>query len=285
MKHINITNWQGNITDWTKLNYVYGGLEDSIADRVNLRIPGTNLRNYVKKGDNLINYKDIDSIKFTDLGNNSFKLDWRGAVSTITLPYNDFNENTQYSITITKVSGAGYWAYQFFWNYTDNTSERFTNNQGVDNGTYSFTSALNKTLSSITIVLNYEADFKDLMLNVGKPKSFEPYGSMVLVENVSRAYIDSSWEFEASIGRIFTSVSDIVEGATRTVSLFMNGYNCLSNGEAYDSTWNKIIYNGSPTRIYVTNKSYKTKDEWIANEGNNQIIYPLATPKTTFINK
>lgn len=121
---------------------------------------------------NLINYKSISSPKFTDLGNNSFKLDWRGAVATVTLPYSSFKTNTQYSLTITKLSGAGYWAYQFYWNYTDNTSERFTNNQNVGNGTYSYTSSLNKTLSSITIVLNYEADFKDLMLNEGQPKSY-----------------------------------------------------------------------------------------------------------------
>ncbi len=133
--------------------------------------------------DNLINYKDINSNKFTDLGNNSFKLNWGGAVSTITLPYNNFNDNTQYSITITKIDGANYWAYQFYWNYNDNTSERFTNNQGISNGTYSFTSASNKTLSSISIVLNYEATFKDLMLNEGEPKSFEPYGKIYYSQN------------------------------------------------------------------------------------------------------
>ena len=126
--------------------------------------------------DNLINYQEINSNKYTDLGNNSFRLNWGGAVSTITLPYSSFEANTQYSLTITKISGANYWAYQFYWNYTDNTSAKFTNNQGVGNGTYSYTSASNKTLSSITIVLNYEADFKDLMLNKGQSKSYEPYG-------------------------------------------------------------------------------------------------------------
>ena len=127
------------------------------------------------KSDNLINYKDINSPNFTDLGDGSFKLNWGGAVSTITLPYNSFKANTQYSMTITKISGANYWAYQFYWNYTDNTSERITNNQGVGNGTYSYTSTSNKTLSSITIVLNFEADFKDLMLNVGTPLPYQPY--------------------------------------------------------------------------------------------------------------
>ena len=26
MKHIDIKNWQGKITDYTKFNYIYGGL-------------------------------------------------------------------------------------------------------------------------------------------------------------------------------------------------------------------------------------------------------------------
>lgn len=139
--------------------------------------------------DNLINYQDINSSNFIDLGNGSFKLNWGGAVSTITLPYNDFNVNTQYSLTITKLNGANYWAYQFYWNYSDNTRERFTNNQGVGNGTYSYTSALNKTLSSITIVLNYEADFKDLMLNVGTPLKYEKYGAIYYSQsNYNSAY-------------------------------------------------------------------------------------------------
>ena len=49
MKHINTTNWQGNIMDWTKFNYIYGGLDDTLADRVNLCIPGTNSRNYIEQ--------------------------------------------------------------------------------------------------------------------------------------------------------------------------------------------------------------------------------------------
>ena len=49
MKHINISNWQGKITDYTKFNYIYGGLDEIIADRVNLRIPGTNSRNYIEQ--------------------------------------------------------------------------------------------------------------------------------------------------------------------------------------------------------------------------------------------
>ena len=51
MKHINITNWKGKITDHTKFNYIYGGLDEIIADRVNLCIPGTNSRNYIEQNE------------------------------------------------------------------------------------------------------------------------------------------------------------------------------------------------------------------------------------------
>lgn len=35
MKHINITNFEGSITDWTKLNYIAGGIEDDVASLAN----------------------------------------------------------------------------------------------------------------------------------------------------------------------------------------------------------------------------------------------------------
>ena len=121
---------------------------------------------------NLINYKNISSPKFTDLGDGSFKLNWGGGVSTITLPYNSFKTNTQYSFTLTSLNGAKYWAYNMQWNYSDGTSERFTSNQGLNYGTYSYTSATGKTLTSITWVINFEADFYGLLLNEGQPKSY-----------------------------------------------------------------------------------------------------------------
>ena len=121
---------------------------------------------------NLINYKSISSYTFTDLGDGSFRLNWGGGVSTITLPYLSFKTNTQYSLTLTSVSGAKYWAYNMQWNYSDRTSERFTSNQGLSYGTYSYTSATGKTLTSITWVINFEAEFYGLMLNEGQPKSY-----------------------------------------------------------------------------------------------------------------
>ncbi len=59
MKHINLTNWRGSITDWTKLNYIYGGLDDSYAVKGNLRIDKDNY-NYVeyREGYNKFNFNE-----------------------------------------------------------------------------------------------------------------------------------------------------------------------------------------------------------------------------------
>lgn len=134
---------------------------------------------------NLINYKSISSSKFTDLGDGSFKLNWGGASTTITLPYSSFKENTQYSFTLTSLNGAKYWAYNLMWNYSDGTSERFTSNQGLSYGTYSYTSATGKTLSSITWQINFEADFNGLMFNEGQPKSYADNDVKMLTYNNS----------------------------------------------------------------------------------------------------
>lgn len=216
--------------------------------------------------DNLINYQDINSSKFTDLGNNSFKLNWGGSVSTITLPYTDFNENTQYSMTITKVSGANYWAYQFYWNYNDNTSEKFTNNQGLANGTYSFTSASNKTLVSITIVLNYEADFTGMMLNIGEPKSFEPYGQIYYSQsNYDNAYSSGfntatfnsfkSIMYYANFEEIWLSYQTNNNYAVRYLGLVYAGRLCESDVTDRANIWSDPDYDYPITNNWEENIS------------------------------
>ena len=48
MKHINLSNFKGSISEWTILNYVKGGLADEYADIANVK------GNYVKKSENLL---------------------------------------------------------------------------------------------------------------------------------------------------------------------------------------------------------------------------------------
>lgn len=54
MKHINLSNYKGSITDWTILNYVKGGLADNLADIVNIKV-NDSCYNYLAKSVNLWN--------------------------------------------------------------------------------------------------------------------------------------------------------------------------------------------------------------------------------------
>lgn len=49
MKHINLTSWRGSITDWTKLNYIHGGLPTYYANLANTSGYTVKLENGVYK--------------------------------------------------------------------------------------------------------------------------------------------------------------------------------------------------------------------------------------------
>ena len=221
--------------------------------------------------DNLINYQDINSSKFTDLGDNAFALSWRGEVTTFALPYSSFKANTQYTLSLTSVSGAKYWAYNIHWNYTDNTSERLTNNQGLNYGTYSYTSASNKTLASITWVCNFEANFKDLMLNEGTPKSFEPYGyTYYSQENYNNALLDNYG--------IFRLCSSIKLTLTWTDRQQVDSYEwdsilSLINDKSYVNCINGVFsYSNQELSEDYLNGTYNATAMWQFNFNG---IYPL----------
>lgn len=170
MKHINITNWQGNITDWTKFNYIYGGLDDELADRVNLRIPGTNLRNYFRKSNNIVNLSDV--IFTYESAQTFFIRVWKSPYSTLlgykqgnwsTTAYNTFKFTLTEAITI-----------RIQWGYD---SLGFAiKDMDLPAGTYYF--GCNYSNISNTVTFSNNGIYKTL------PTTYEPYGSMVMVENV-----------------------------------------------------------------------------------------------------
>ena len=192
MKHINITNWQGNITDWTKLNYVYGGLSDELADRANLSIPGTNLRNYVKKSDNLIN----NSTDVFEMGGVSYLV---GA------NYEDAKATASPSVQNSRIRTKNLINLDPNKTYTLSVSspyliiaQAYNNGLAIDTTGTDFNKALKAVrftgITQIAIIARYESgkDFSsindieniDIMLNEGTSTLYEPYGAMDLVENV-----------------------------------------------------------------------------------------------------
>lgn len=192
MKHINITNWQGNITDWTKFNYIYGGLDDSLADRVNLRIPGTNLRNYLKKSDNLYN---IGTYSATIFGV-TFSVE--NQTLTLNGTSTDGSWDNRYELSITLEPGT--YTMQWFTDYQFNnigfgirasgtglTELYQLNTQRYKTFTISETTTFTTVIWWATGGLSFNNVKVSCMVYRGDYKAyttFEPYGSMVMVENV-----------------------------------------------------------------------------------------------------
>lgn len=230
--------------------------------------------------DNLINYQDINSSKFTDLGDNAFTLSWRGEVTTITLPYSSFKTNTQYSITLTSVSGAKYWAYNIHWNYTDNTSERLTNNQGLNYGTYSYTSASNKTLASITWVCNFEANFKDLMLNEGTPKTFEPYGYTYYSQENYKDALNNDYGIFRLCSSIYLTLT-YIDGSNRVNTYSWDNILDLITDKHYIKCSNGVFsYNNSSLSMDLLGGSSNATAMWQFNFNGT---YPQIKQFPTFI--
>ena len=296
MKHINITNWQGNITDWTKFNYIYGGLDESIADRVNLRIPGTNLRNYFRKSNNLIHFEDKEGTSqgFTySYKNGAITISGTARSSgTIFLPYLENAASVTTGIhRLTLFIDTPNSSIKLFVGHYQGDYDEEPTFRGVSCDKTKITVSKNFTVAGTMNMMPYITAVQGTtynitirpMITVGDeiPTTYEPYGSMILVENVGKAFIDSNCTFEAGTYRVYVNLSDMVVAPTRTLLVSMNGYTCISGGQTYDPTWDKVVYNGYSTLIYITNKAYISKAEWIEKEGNNPIIYPLAEPKIT----
>lgn len=256
MKHINITNWQGNITDWTKFNYVYGGLDDTLADRVNLRIPGTNLRNYIKKSDNLVALEN-------------------GTITASGLTFTIQNGKISSSGT---PSGTGWIRIKSInldigtYSYTDFTSANskvyLINTSYVQlTDTFTVTSASTYYIAVLgrSITNNGQLNNSSLMLVKGStvPTTYEPYGSMVLVENVdsnlqplnppkitvfnqvdlgSLNYERTQWGqnyvFQAK-------VDDMAKTPTNNVNLSCPKYSTVRENYLYSHVTDKVIANNT----------------------------------------
>lgn len=106
----------------------------------------------------------------------------------------------------------------------------------------------------------------------------------VFVQKVGRARVsDLSWVFDTSTHRANAVANDMQVATTRTLELLLSGYDSIHNGETYEASWDKVIYSTYPNTIYVTNKSYSSLEQFLTNEGNKYIYYPLATPVETDI--
>lgn len=94
MKHINITNFEGSITDWTKLNYIAGGMEDDVASLANQT---GNKLSKDENGDWQIKDSNGDVIWPTPPTPPTLNVSWDSAPDTKI--YSTNNANDMYEIT------------------------------------------------------------------------------------------------------------------------------------------------------------------------------------------
>jgi len=287
MKHINITNWQGNITDWTKFNYIYGGLDDTLADRVNLRIPGTNLRNYFRKSNNLIPLPNISQADFYGL---NYKVE-NGVISVWGTARNSVNlwlnigtvlpANTRYYINFFH---SGEHEGKVIYNVAKRRSD-WTNRVYTENP--SFTFQRDYTISAICLQFDankeYNCTFKPMLVYGDvMPTTYEPYGSMVLVENVGTVDLGTqSWEYNSQYQVFYCWIDGKAKGRPNVYcakyTTVDKPYEQLNNKELTGST----VSNG----INIKDTDYTTAQAFKTAMSGLYANYELQTHKTTVFNQ
>ena len=286
MKHINITNWQGNITDWTKFNYVYGGLDETIADRVNLSIPGTNLRNYFRKSNNLLPLPNISQADFYGL---NYKVE-NGVISVWGTATNSVNlwlymgtvlpANTRYYVNFFYQGTAeGRIIYNIAKRRNDWTNRIVTNDS-------QFTFIKDFSMSAICLQFDankqYNCTFKPMVVYGGvMPTTYEPYGSMVLVENVGKVDLGTlNWSKQTDGAAPYFRAS-LTDVASSTLNISCSKFETVAWSTLYNSTLDKCCAIYYSQYILVRDNSYETAEAFKTAMSGVYLTYELATPKVT----
>lgn len=287
MKHINITNWQGNITDWTKFNYIYGGLDATLADRVNLSIKGTNLRNYFRKSNNLVHL--VDKAQSTFYGLN-YKIEkgvitvWGTATQSVnmwlsmgtTLP-----ENTRYYINFFHDGEhEGNIVYNVAKNLYDWTNRIIAQDT-------QFTFQTDYSMSAICLQFDankqYNCTFKPMIVYGDvMPTTYETYGSMVMVENVGTVDLGTqNWEYNSQYQVFYCYIDAKAKGRT---NIWCEKYTTV------DKTFQELNnqeMTGTPsgTGLNVKDTSYTDVNTFKSAMNGVYLTYELAEPKVTVFNQ
>lgn len=298
MKHINITNWQGNITDWTKFNYVYGGLDETIADKVNLSIPGTNLRNYIKKSDNLIPLPNMPQADFYGL---NYKVEngvisvWGTATNSVNLWLNlrtVLPANTRYYINFFHEGDhEGNIVYNIAKEQYDWTNRIYAPRP-------QFTFNVNYSMGAICLQFDankqYNCTFKPMVVYGAElPTTYEPYGSMILVENVGRL-LGSTYKNDiitaTTLGGLTCTViqtdKDLIRDNFRTITAKNNlNLTNVSASVQWSNTQVNVLACNNSQRILINFDQSLTEEEMIEKAKTLVLDYKLITPKVTVFNQ
>ena len=244
---------------------------------------------YTENGDgnlvseNVVDYSSINSSKFTNLGDGAFSLNWGGLVTTISIP-TDLSNNSEigsYTISVDLVSGVGYALYQWYWVYSDSTTEKITTNQSLVLGNrYTYVSDASKILTGLQVVCNNSSTYKDLMLNKGSTAlSYEPYG----VVYYSQDNYNNALYNDYGIFRLCSSIDlklTWIDGSNRVVNYSWNNILDLITDKTYIKCSNGVFsYNNSSLSMDLLGGSSNATAMWQFNfVGTYPSSYPSIFP-------
>lgn len=166
MKHINLSNYKGSITDWTILNYVKGGLADNLADIVNIKV-NDSCYNYLAKSQNLVNISDKTISSPGYIFNTSI---------------NSLKNNTVYTCSF-NWTGGGSLQFRALKNNINVGSDTIND---VPSGRNSITITTTDVPDTIYLYANNPngGTASDIMINEGSTAlPYEPYGKLVIHQN------------------------------------------------------------------------------------------------------
>ena len=258
MKHINLTNWHGSLTDWTKLNYIYGGLDDSYAVKGNLRID-KDLYNYVE-------YRESKNLLLEQKQIN---------LSPGTEQWVQFNFNVEIGQTYTLANYEPAKSNEV-WQCTTLGYTNFT----VTPRTFTATTSvitIRCGANSLTSAINYQSK---IMIVKGSPapSGYEPYFTgkkYVVTENLDIVDMGTiEWSYNSSYQVFYTYLSGKKNGRT---NLSCDLYTTVAKD--YPQLNNMEIA-GTPNTngVNVKNTDYSTTEDFTTAMSGIMLIYELATP-------
>ena len=91
--------------------------------------------------------------------------------------------------------------------------------------------------------------------------------------------LDWSYDTSAGVGRFLTSGISNIKSGTRRTYLICSKYVAMINGEAFDQSWDKVIYVGG-NNVLVHDSAYTDVTTFKTAMSGVYLVYELATPTT-----
>lgn len=297
MTHINLTSWKGSLTDWTKFNYIYGGLPAYYADIANIK------GNYLRKSNNLwdmanavkVSTKQLASTTLTDDG-------FTASVNNDADPYAYLSidakveQGKTYSIYIKSDEAMQFYALKYGRN-VGNAS--FYNSYNEAESSYTWTAA---STDYITIGLEYKQNVAShtvtttitLVEGSTAPIAFEPYGKMVIEKNYNRYVFtgnETIRDFAALDGKCRFGITEVFGKGSSNPNVKPNiiseeldtitpaaWYNMTSTGVTFGISGYGVV-----NRLQIAIIGVTTEANALTYLTGKAITYELATPQIVVV--